>query len=134
MKKVYVPLFMAMIAAGSVWAQTPTKPLVLTGNAEYYLKGVSRNGEWAYGAYLNYNDQAFGFRWNLKNNKIEMLSRGAVTSEPSGISTDGSLPGFFLDNTVVKNGAYVHNEGVYKNGKWTTMNVSGVPTISSDRS
>lgn len=134
MKKVYVPLFMAMIAAGSVWAQTPTKPLVLTGHAEYYLKGVSRNGEWAYGAYLDYNDQAFGFRWNLKNNKIEMLSRGAVTSEPSGISNDGSLPGFFLDNAVVKNGAYVHNEGLYKNGKWTPMNVSGIPTISSDRS
>ena len=132
MKIIYIPLFAAMMATAPAMAQN--KPLILTGQAEYYLKGISPNGEWAYGAYINYNNQAYGFRWNLKNNKIEMLSRGSQESEPTGISNNGVLAGFFYDNTIVPNGATVHNEGLWKDGHWVSVETpAGVNVMGTDR-
>lgn len=129
MKKVYYPLLAALLSAGPIWAQTG--PLVLVGPPEYYMKGLSANGEWAYGAYVPGNS-SYGFRWNVKNNKIEMLSNGNRTCEPSGIANNGTVVGFFSDDQLLPNGANIHNEG-YWDGKWHTVDMpEGAPVLDPD--
>lgn len=117
MKKTLIPL-LAIFAAGYAMAQSASKPLILTGAAEYYIKGVSPNGKWAYGTYLTYDNRGYGFRWNLRNNKVELLGAGDVTNEPTGISNDGTIVGYYQSNAMVPNGAYVKTSGFWKNGAW----------------
>lgn len=118
MKKVYVTLLTSVLTMSGAVAQTASKPLVLTGLPEYYVKGISADGKWAYGEFLNYNEQGYGFRWNLANDNVELLGGGNVTNEPSGISNTGVLVGEYKNNKVVKNGAYVTTGGYWQNGAW----------------
>ena len=121
MKKVYIALLSSLLAASGMMAQSGAKPLILTGPVEYYIKGVSANGEWAYGTYVTASGGGYGFRWNLRNNKIELVSAGNFTSEPTGISNEGVLVGYRKDNTVVPNGAYVKSGEFWENGTWNRL-------------
>ena len=121
-KKVYIALLSSLLATSGMKAQTSSpKPLVLIGPVEYYIQGISQNGVWAYGTYLTSSNASYAFRWNLKNNKIELLSAGNSTSKPYGISNDGSVPGSRKDNTIVPNGAYVESGEYYKDGQWNRL-------------
>lgn len=117
MKRLFISL-LAIFAAGYTHAQSANKPLILRGVAEYYIKGLSPNGEWAYGTYITYDNDGYGFRWNLRNNKIELLSSDKVTSEPTCISNDGTVVASYKANDVAKNGAYVAAGGFWKDGGW----------------
>ena len=117
MKKLFISL-LAIFAAGYTHAQSASKPLILKGAAGYCIKGISPNGKWAYGTYATNSGAGYGFRWNLPNNKIELVSAGDYTSELTGISNDGSLVGYRKDNTVVPNGAFVKAGEFWKDGKW----------------
>lgn len=120
-KKVCIALLSSLLATSGMIAQPSPKPLILTGPAEYYIQGISPNGVWAYGTYLTGSGEGYAFRWNLQNNKIELLSAGSSTSNPTGISNDGTVAGFRKDNTVVPNGAYVRSGEFWKNGKWNRL-------------
>ena len=120
-KKVCIALLSSLLATSGMMAQPSPKPLILTGPAEYYIQGISPNGVWAYGTYLTGSGEGYAFRWNLQNNKIELLSAGSSTSSPTGISNDGTVAGFRKDNTIVPNGAYVRSGEFWKNGKWNRL-------------
>ena len=107
--------------SGHAYAQNPANPLLYVGSAEYYIKGISQNGEWAFGTYLAYDNSTYGFRWDLKNNKIELLGTNKLTNDPTGISNDGVLVGYYNDNTIVENGAYVKVGGYWENGQWKRL-------------
>ena len=134
MKKVYVTLLASTLAMGNVMAQTSTKPLILTGLPEYYVKGLSADGQWAYGEFLNYNDEGYGFRWNLRNDKVELLGGGYTTNEPTGISNTGVLVGAFKDNKIVPNGAYVETGGYWQDGAWHRVAnpIAGAAQLTDD--
>lgn len=106
------------------------KPMVLTTYAGYYVTGISPNGKWAVGYYTGGDETHYGFRWNLTNNKIELLSSGSVESEGNAISNDGVVACNYLDTEATQNGAPA-NSGGWWNGQFHHIQTIGDAYASS---
>ena len=131
-------LLASLLVSGAAWAQSATKPLVMTTPNEYYIIAASPNGKWACGVYADYGDERYGFRWNLESGEIQLLN----PSNPSlayAISDNGIVAGVFNDNTYRSNGATVQLAGYWDGTKWVrlemptaTVSQSGASAISPD--
>ena len=96
------------------------KPLLLTTPAEYQLMNVSPNGKWACGVYVDYNDQARGFLWNLQSGTFTLLST-LTESEAWAVSNDGTVVGVFQYSDPNSSTASYECPGTWKDSKWTVM-------------
>ncbi len=129
-KKLILSLTLLLATAGPATAQQ-TGPLVLTGLVEYQLTGLSSNGNWACGVFVNATGQNYAFRWNLKTDKCELLSGEEIQSMAYNISNNGVVAGEFYDTQATANGAPVLSAG-YWNGQWHhQQNIDNLPTIST---
>lgn len=112
-------LFASLLAVGTVWADAGT-PVILKSPNEYYITAFSRNGKWACGAYTDYANENYAFRWNLESNEIEMLNPSSP-STPYAVSNTGIVVGQFTDNTYRSNGASMTLAGYWDGKKWVRL-------------
>lgn len=107
---------LCLLCCGATY-RAAAAPVIVTSPADYMVLGVSPNGKWACGVYMDYSMTTYGFRWNLESGNIEMLS----TSDPSeawDIADDGTVSGVFTDYEAFPNGASAVMPGYYKDGSW----------------
>ena len=112
----------------------PTGALILRSPQDYQVYGISPNGEWATGVYVNMNNMGYGFRWNLLSGKVELLSGDLCLSEGSAISNDGVVAGMFDNTEATDNGAPAYTAGYWKDGQWHHLpNINNAPVHTNDQ-
>lgn len=92
-------------------------PVILISPQDYQVYAISPNGKWACGAYNDYSNTDYGFRWNLETGVVELLST-TTSSLGWSISDDGVVAGTFTDDQVLGNGTPVLMAGYWKDGNW----------------
>lgn len=110
---------LALMLAGmstNVMAET----VILTTPQDYQIMGISPNGKWACGVYVDFSYSVYAFRWNLETGSIELLS-STSESQASSVANDGTVVGQFMDTGVQSTYATMEMPGYYKNGKWNSV-------------
>lgn len=119
---------------GGARGGSPTGALILRSPQDYQVYGISPNGEWATGVYVNMNNMGYGFRWNLLSGKVELLSGDLCLSEGTSISNDGVVAGMFDNTEATDNGAPAYTAGYWKDGEWHHLpNINNAPVHNSDQ-
>lgn len=131
-------LFASLLAGAAAWAQTAPAPFVMTAPNEYRILSASGNGKWACGVYADYDENLYGFLWNLESGEIELLNPSA-SSVAYSVSDNGIAVGYYSDNTYRSNGAPTTMAGYWADHKWhrlemptATVSQSGASDISPD--
>lgn len=91
-------------------------PIVLTSPDDYQVLGLSSNGRWATGVYVDNGQSTFAFLWNLESNNIQLLST-TFSSYGNGVSNDGTVVGHFSYSPTA-GAASFEVPGFYKDGSW----------------
>lgn len=137
MKKSFTLLLLGLLllpftvgnGAGLLHAADKVKPVVMWSPANYYIYALSPNGKWACGVYNDYSYENHGFRWNLESDEIEMLGNPTEKSEAWSITDDGTIAGRFTSHEVLDGGAAAIVPGIYKDGKWTMLELPAGASI-----
>lgn len=103
-----------------------TKPVVINSPQGYQVMGISPNGKWACGIYIDISESLYAFRWNLESGNIELLS----TSMSIGwqVANDGTVSGTFSDPSVNAN-TTIEMPGYYREGKWNSVEIPSGATV-----
>lgn len=114
MRKHIISLFTTLLISLNINAGVA--PIVLTSPDDYQVLGLSPNGRWATGVYVDNGQGTFGFLWNLESNNIQMLST-SFGSYGNGVSNDGTVAGHF-EYKPSAGAASFEVPGYYKDGAW----------------
>ncbi|MGM9707336.1 MAG: hypothetical protein ACI3YM_06955 [Prevotella sp.] len=96
--------------------------VLLSTPVEHQIMNISPNGKWACGVYVDFNQAAFGFRWNLESGTVELLST-ANSSSAWSVANDGTVAGTFCTDEL--NGRMTEVPGYYDNQGWHTVEMPG---------
>lgn len=108
-------LFVALLVfALNINAGVP--PIILTSPNDYQVLGVSADGRWATGVYVDNGQNTFGFLWNLESDNIQLLST-TFSSYGNSVSNDGTVVGHF-SYIPATGGASFEVPGYYRGGAW----------------
>lgn len=110
--KLTVGLLMALSAVSGVYAEN----IILTAPSDFQVLGLSPNGKWACGVFLDGGQTANPFRWNLETDKIEMIGDN-TESIAWGIANDGTVSGNYMATDVLPQGRSVQVVGINRPGK-----------------
>lgn len=115
--KMAAGLLMALPAVSNAYAEN----VVITVPADFQVLGLSPNGKWACGVYLDAGQTATAFRWNLETDKVEILGDGSE-SIAWGIANDGTVSGNYMSSEVLPQGRRMQVVGINRPGKgWETL-------------
>jgi len=89
--------------------------------------GISPNGKWACGVYIDISEALYAFRWNLESGNIELLSTSG-TSIGWQVANDGTVSGTFSDPNVNEN-TTIEMPGYYRDGKWNSVEIPSGATV-----
>ena len=131
MKKIHLLLTALLLCAGVKGQERDA--LILHSPQDYQVYGISPNGKWATGVYVNMNNLCYGFRWDLTTGETILLSGDNCQSEGSAVSDDGTVVGMFDNPEATDNGAPAYTAGYWKNGSWHHLpNIADAPVTTHD--
>lgn len=122
----YIILFIALLSF-TLKANAGVAPVVLTTPNDYQVLGISSNGHWATGVYVDNGQNIYGFLWNLESNSLQLLST-TFSSYGNGVSNDGTVVGQFM-YTPAAGGASFEVPGYYRNGIWHAVELPAGMTV-----
>lgn len=96
----------------AAWAEN----VVMHLPSGFQVLGMSPNGKWACGVFVDAGLNTYSFRWNLESGTYELID--TETGTAMDVANDGTVVGDFNDPDVMSNGAPVPMPGYWRDGYW----------------